>query len=155
MNRLPLSPADRELLERWTSTPSTPPRLLLRARVVLALASGLSDREVARSLLVARQTVALWRRRVTAHGSVRTIMTDAPGRGRKPSVPVATREAVRQSWLEGQRNGTPRSVRDLARQFGLSPATVHRTLKASPTTSKPQPPVSIVADAGSGGSLTS
>jgi transposase len=155
MNRLPLSPADRELLERWTSTPSTPPRLLLRARVVLALASGLSDREVARSLLVARQTVALWRRRVTAHASVRTIMSDAPGRGRKPSVPVATRESVRQAWLEGQRNGTPRSVRDLARQFGLSPATVHRTLKASPATASV--PVAavlpVVGDAGSGGSI--
>jgi transposase len=135
MNRLPLTAADRDLLERWTSTPSTSPRLLLRARVVLALASGLSDREVARSLLVARQTVALWRRRVVAHGSVRTIMNDAPGRGRKPSVALATREAVRQAWLEGQRTSNPRSVRDLAKQFNLSPATVHRTLKASPETS--------------------
>ena len=139
MNRLPLSPADRELLERWTSTPSTPARLMLRAQVVLALARGLSDREVARSLQVARQTVALWRRRVLAHGSVRTIMSDAPGRGRKPSVPSTTRDAVRETWLEGQRNGSPRSVRDLARQFGLSPATVHRTLKASPAASDGSP----------------
>ena len=131
MTRLPLSAADREMLERWVNAPATPPRLVLRARVVLALADGLSDREVARHLNVARQTVALWRRRVLTQGSVRTITTDAPGRGRKPSVPASTREAVRAAWQEGQRLGNPRSVRDLAREFGLSPATVHRTLKGT------------------------
>ena len=131
MNRLVISSSDRDLLQRWIETPSTPPRLVLRARVVLALAGGLSDREVARHLGVARQTVALWRRRVQTQGSVSTITTDAPGRGRKPSVPAAVRAAVLQSWLVGQQNGNSRSVRDLAREFGLSPATVHRTLKAA------------------------
>ena len=65
------------------------------------------------------------------------IMTDAPGRGRKPSVPADVREAVRKAWLEGQQKGVPRSVRDLARQFALSPATVHRTLKAGPAQNSP------------------
>ena len=131
MTRLPLSSSDRELLERWVDSSTSPARLVLRARVVLALADGLSDREVARNLDVARQTVALWRRRVLQQGSVRTITTDAPGRGRKPSVPEATRKLVYRTWLESQDQGVPRSVRDLAKQFNLSPATVHRTLKAN------------------------
>jgi transposase len=129
MSRLPLLPTDRATLQVWAASPVTPARLALRARILLGLADGLSDREVARRLGIARQTVALWRRRVLAHGSVRTITTDAPGRGRKPSVPSTTREAVREAWLAGHAVGTPRSVRDLARQFGLSPATVHRTLR--------------------------
>ena len=139
MTRLPLSSADRELLDHWVNSPSTPMRLVLRARVVLALADGLSDREVARHLDVARQTVALWRRRVVQHGSVRTITTDAPGRGRKPSVPESTRQVVYRTWLESQALGNPRSVRDLAKQFSLSPATVHRTLKAYGAQGRPAP----------------
>ena len=146
MTRLPLSSSDRELLERWVSSSTSPARLVLRARVVIALADGLSDREVARNLDVARQTVALWRRRVLQQGSVRTITTDAPGRGRKPSVPEATRKLVYRTWLESQEQGNPRSVRDLAKQFTLSPATVHRTLKAYGAAAQGQPaPVQVVS----------
>jgi transposase len=131
MSTLRLSAADRQMLEGLIASPDTPARLALRAHVVLALASGMSDREVARHLNAARQTVALWRRRVGLQGTAQAIATDAPGRGRKPSVPLTTREAVRAAWEDGRRSGLPRSVRDLARQFGLSPATVHRTLKGN------------------------
>lgn len=130
MARLPISPSDREQLLQWAGDHEVSPRLQTRARVVLALASGTSDREVSRELGVARQTVALWRRRVSASGQVGVILADAPGRGRKPSVPAIVRDSICQAWLAGRACGAPRSVRDLARQFGLSAATVHRTLKA-------------------------
>lgn len=120
---------EREQLETWVSDPETPRRLRTRARVVLALASGLSDREVARQEGVARQTVSLWRHRVVAQGSVLTITEDAPGRGRKPSVPARIRTAIRHAHEAAKLNGTPRSIRDIAREFSLSAATVHRALK--------------------------
>jgi transposase len=130
MARLTISDQDRNLLERWLSDDDVPERLATRARVVLSLADGTSDREVARTLSVARQTVSLWRRRVMAAGAVSVITTDAPGRGRKPSVPAEQRAAVCEAWRRGQTTGRLRSVRDLAREFALSPATVHRALKA-------------------------
>lgn len=117
-------------MHSWLSNDRTPERLRTRAAIVLALSEGLSDREVARKLTVARQTVALWRRRVTEKGSAFTITTDAPGRGRKPSVPETARQAVCAAYRVAALDGRPRSVRDLAREFGMSPATVHRTLRA-------------------------
>jgi transposase-like protein len=128
MAALLLSAADRQLLLK-TLEDTQAPRVQTRARVVLALASGVSDREVARKVGVARQTVALWRSRVLSAGGAGVIKTDAPGRGRKPSVPADVRKAIRAAWQVSARTGSPRSVRDLARQFGLSPATVHRALK--------------------------
>lgn len=120
---------ERAQLQTWMSDPETPLRLRTRARVVLALASGLSDREVARQEGVARQTVSLWRHRVVAQGSALTITEDAPGRGRKPSVPAGIRAAIRQAHEAARLNGQPRSIRDIAREFSLSAATVHRALK--------------------------
>lgn len=124
-----VTPAERRQLEQWASSSVGSKRLAKRARIVLALADGYSDRESARLVGAARQTVALWRRRVLSAGSILAITMDAPGRGRKPLVPAATREAVRRAWLESQRQGTQRSVRDLARAYQMSPATVHRTIR--------------------------
>lgn len=130
MSDFMVSSADREQLRLWVTDPATPNRLRRRAELVAALADGLADREVARQLDLARQTVALWRRRVLETGSVLTLTMDAPGRGRKPSVPPAVRARLCEAYRLAQHAGRPRSVRDLAREFGLSAATVHRTLKA-------------------------
>lgn len=130
MSDFVVSLADREQLREWLTDPSTPRRLRARAEVVAALADGLADREVARHYKVARQTVALWRRRVIEQGTVWTLTVDAPGRGRKPSVPPEVRARICEAYRRALDAGRPRSVRDLAREFGLSAATVHRTLKA-------------------------
>ena len=140
MQEFVISPEEREQLEEWLADPDTSPRLQVRAQVVLALAGGLADREVARHCGVARQTVALWRRRVQQHGTVSTILRDAPGRGRKPSVPADVRAEIYAAYDRARRDGRARSVRDLAQQFGLSAATVHRALKAGRSSAEPAPP---------------
>jgi transposase len=74
---------DRATLERWVRAPTTPQRLVLRSRIVLMLAEGLSAREVARRLGISRHTVDLWRARYSQDGCG-VLTHDKPGRGRKP-----------------------------------------------------------------------
>jgi len=75
---------DRATLQRWVRARTTPQRVVLRSRVVLLLADGLSARAVARRLEVSRHTVDLWRRRYLAE-SCDSLTHDRPGRGRKRS----------------------------------------------------------------------
>ena len=77
MPPLRLTARDREWLETFLSLRRVPARFKARARIVVALAAGEPDRAVARKLGVSRQTVALWRTRVRAHG-VQTVASDAP-----------------------------------------------------------------------------
>ena len=83
--RLPFLPRrDRALLEQWIRARTTPQRVVLRSRVVLLLAGGLSAREAGRRLGVSRHTVDLWRKRYLEEGCD-TLTRDRPGRGRKRS----------------------------------------------------------------------
>jgi hypothetical protein len=74
---------DLATLERWVRAPTSPQRLVLRSRIVLMLAQGLSEREVARRLGISRHTVGLWRARYSREGC-NVLTHDKPGRGRKP-----------------------------------------------------------------------
>jgi hypothetical protein len=75
--------SDRATLESWTRAPTTPQRTVIRSRIVLLLADGLSARAVARRLGVSRHTVDLWRSRFLEAGCD-VLTRDRPGRGRKP-----------------------------------------------------------------------
>jgi transposase len=61
---------------------------VLRSRIVLLLAEGLSSREVARRLDVSRHTVDLWRRRFLEEGRD-ALGRDKPGRGRRAASVIA------------------------------------------------------------------
>ena len=54
---------DRATLESWIRATTTEQRLVLRARIVLALALGQTNREVADALSVRPATVSKWRTR--------------------------------------------------------------------------------------------
>jgi hypothetical protein len=73
---------DRVTLDRWARTRTAPQRVVLRSRIVLLLADGLSAREAARHLRISRHTVDLWRGRFLA-GGCDALLRDRPGRGRK------------------------------------------------------------------------
>ena len=87
-----LSAEDQAQLVRWKATQGTPQQVALRCRLVLAAAEGNPDLEIASHYEVNRHTVALWRERVQAKGSVRS--------GRSNRVEDANRSM---SW----RSGTP------------------------------------------------
>jgi hypothetical protein len=81
--QLVLADQDRAALLKWVRGRTTPQRVAFRARVILLLADGLTERASARQLSTSRQTISLWRRRVEREG-IATILRDRPGRGRKP-----------------------------------------------------------------------
>jgi transposase len=110
----------RRLLNRSTASQ----REVRRARIILERAEGLSQEETAVRVGVNRPVVALWEKRFQAEGLAG--LTDARGRGRKPSIPADKRERV---IVEATRPPARRarwSVRTMAREAGVSPATVQR-----------------------------
>jgi len=59
---VPLTEMEREELEALRRAHKTSQQIVLRARIILLLATGLNAREVARRLEISRTTVRLWRR---------------------------------------------------------------------------------------------
>jgi transposase len=112
---------DRDLLHVWARSRTLATRLVQRSRIVLLLADGQRVSDVARSLGISESTVRLWRNRFHTHGP-HGLMNDAPGRGRKPVLPEAARDALR----EHHPNSDCVSVRQQARELGVSAATVSR-----------------------------
>ena len=54
---------EREELERWAQSRTLPAGDVFRARLILALADGLSYREIGRRYGASAPTVSLWKRR--------------------------------------------------------------------------------------------
>jgi putative transposase len=61
--QIELSEQERQALETLVRRHNTPQQIAVRARVVLAAAEGLSNREIAEQLGLHRDTVRLWRQR--------------------------------------------------------------------------------------------
>jgi transposase len=81
---------DRATLESWIRATTTEQRLVLRARIILALASGGTNREVAEELSIRPATVSKWRTRFATKGIGG--LADAPRSGKPPTY---TEEAER------------------------------------------------------------
>lgn len=112
------------------AAPTSPQRLVRRARIVLARAQGLSQEATVRQLGVSRPTVIRWERRFAALG-VQGLLKDAPGRGPKPSIPEAKKDKLITQATQPPPNRTRWSVRSMARQVGVSPASVQRIWAAN------------------------
>jgi transposase len=121
---LELTQVDRAMLESWLRTPKLAQDSALRARVILASAEGEGVRPMARRLGVSPNTVAVWRRRWRGEGlaGLRT----KPRAGRPRRITAAKEQAVVGATLRRPKAATHWSARRLAKEVGLSPATVHR-----------------------------
>ena len=112
------------LLEGWVNT-SPQARLKRRSRIILLLASGLSQAAVAAQLRVSRRTVAIWKRRFLEGGAA-ILQHDRPGRGRpkgRSAGAVAAINAAMATPPDGQERW---SARALAKHVGVSHSTVLR-----------------------------
>jgi transposase len=121
-----LNPVEKEHLEKWSHGRSTPARLVLRSGIVLHAAKGLENKQIAGILRTRENTVSLWRNRFITHG-IDGIEQDAPRPGRKPKLPQQKVDEVIERTLHTKPKGaTHWSTRTLAKEAGVSRATVHR-----------------------------
>jgi transposase len=126
---LELTDEEREQLSRWERRRKSSQALALRSRIVLACATGLSNKEVAVALGVSQPTVGKWRSRfceLRLDG-----LLDDPRPGRPASITVEQVEDVLVATLESTpANATHWSRASMAQRSGLSKSTVGRIWRA-------------------------
>lgn len=120
---------ERHTLEQWARRPKTAQALARRARIVLACATGKTNRTVATELKTTGQTVGRWRRRFV--GRRLDGLLDEP----RPGTPRRTSDAEVERLLTLTLETTPTaathwSSRDMATTCGLSQSTVSRIWRA-------------------------
>jgi transposase len=121
--------AERSELTALAARPKTAQALAERARIVLACADGLENKDVARQLGVHPQTVGKWRRRFLAQRIEGLRDELRPGAPR--TIEDERIETVITRTLESQPEGaTHWSSRGMARDSGLSVSTVQRIWRA-------------------------
>lgn len=126
-----LSPEEQNTLLRWSRGRSTPARLVLRAKIVLAAAEGMKNIQIAEQLGTQPRTVGLWRNRF-AEGRLAAIEKDAPRGGR----PANRRQDQARRIVEATTQTTPQdathwSTRTLAAHLGVSRSMVQRVWEAN------------------------
>lgn len=125
-----LTDDERQTLASWSRGRSTPARLVLRAKIVLAAAEGTMNKDIAIQVGTSKKTVSLWRNRF-AEERLPGIERDAPRPGRTPSIPTATVERILHlTTQEKPTAATHWSTRTLAKEVGVSKATVQRIWSA-------------------------
>ena len=122
---------DRILLHRWSHGRSTPARLVLRARVVLAAAEGKPNDVIAEELGTDQGLVGRWRWRFADCG-LAGITKDAP-RGGRPATARSRLFGKIIQWTTQREpnNATHWSTRTLAAELGTSRAMVNRVWQAN------------------------
>ena len=116
---------DRQQLSAVANSRSLPHGLVVRARIVLYAAKGLSNAQIADKLGFSQQSVCLWRKRYLDHGIQGLHDELKPGRPRTISdEKVAT--LVRRTLKATPSNSTHWTVRSIAREMRISNTTVHR-----------------------------
>ncbi len=122
---LVLSGAERAQLTRWARRAKTAQYLAMRAKIVLACAEGVMNKQVAADLGVDESTVDRWRARFVA-GWLKGLH-DEPRPGRPPSVRLDQVEDVIVAALESlPGSDTHWSRASMAAHSGLSRSTIGR-----------------------------
>jgi len=125
---LELTSDEAEQLERWVRRRKSAQALALRSRIVLACATGLTNKEVAAQLGVSMPTVGKWRSRFVE--SRLDGLVDEPRSGRTPTITAEQVEDVVVATLESTpEHATHWSRKKMAERSGLSKSTIGRIWK--------------------------
>ena len=89
---LQISAQDRETLRTWTRATTTEQRLVTRARIILQLADGSTNKQVAKRLELREATVSKWRGRFAKAGPAG--LCDEPRSGKPPTYTRETEKRV-------------------------------------------------------------
>jgi transposase len=123
-----LNEETRRKLEQQSRGRSTQARVVLRSRVVLLAAEGLQNKQIASALGVAPRMAALWRGRFVEQG-MEGLLKDAPRPGRTPS--ISRTLLIEKTTQSTPATATQWSTRTMAREMGISKASVSRIWRAS------------------------
>ena len=122
---LAISESERASLQALIRAGTTEQRLVMRARIVLAAATGTANERIAAQLRVHRMTVLLWRGRFERERLAG--LADAPRPGPEPTYDRAARDRVIAFTLEAPPFGTTHwSSRAMAARTSISVTTVQR-----------------------------
>jgi transposase len=127
-----LKRGDRAALEEWVRARTTPPRVVERARIVLASAEGLSGSAICSTIAVSRPTVSLWLDRYEAEGR-EGLLADRPRSGRPRQLDAAEEARIVAKTLREPPpdGGTHWSTRLMAHATGWDQATISRLWRAN------------------------
>ena len=124
---LQLSSEQREELERWAQSRALPAGDVFRARLILALADGLSYREIEGTLGASAPTVSKWKSRFEESG-LAGLQGQHHGSKPRTATPAAQARIIRRAQQKPADGSTHWSCRKLAKEFGISKTTVQRVL---------------------------
>src|SRR3954454_6615528 len=120
-----LSDDERQKLQTWAARPKSTQRLATRARIVLACAEGLDNKDVAARLHVNTVTVGKWRQRFLEDRLEGLTDEPRPGAPRKIT-DARVEEVVTKTLEEKPKAATHWSPRGMARAVGLSQSAIVR-----------------------------
>jgi transposase len=147
--RIVLSTEDIDQLEAWARSSSPTDRRARRARIVLAASAGGSNGQIARSIGVRPETVALWRGRFAAHG-IEGVRRDAPRPGSGRRAPAGVVDRIIRTTLEVEPPQGRWTTRSLASALNVNHMLVYRVWKSrglAPSTGRGIGPVLTVRKA--------
>ena len=125
-NSLPMTFEQKNQLENWVRAPSTPQKIVLRARICLLAHEGLPNRHIARDLKTTRPTVLLWRKHFLRVG-VAGLEHEPPRKISAQRTGADQIKAIVNATLHTKpEDATQWSCRTLAQSFGVSHMTVAR-----------------------------
>jgi len=123
---LTITDEHRATLEAWVRAKTSPQRTVLRARICLLAADGLSNNAIAARLSTSRPTVIQWRKRFQEQGPT-GLSEDAPHGPSPRALPADRVKAMVEATLHTTPpDATHWSVRSMAKAQGLSKSTVQR-----------------------------
>jgi len=124
---LSLTAEQREELTRWLQSRTLPAGDVFRARLILALANGMTYKTIKRELHTTARTISRWKQRFEESGIEGL---EAKHKGSKPrtATPSMQAKVCRRVQQKPQDGSTHWSVRKLAAEIGVSKSSVHRIL---------------------------
>jgi transposase len=124
-----LDATERQALTALTRKHGAPQSIAVRARVALAAANGLTNKEVAAKLDVCTHTAGVWRKRFARDGMDGLYDEPRPGAPRQIGDDEIA-ATIRKTLETRPRGATHWSLRTMAKAVGHAPSTVHRIWQA-------------------------
>jgi transposase len=117
----------RDELESWAQSRTLPAGEVFRARLILALADGMSYREIERQLGASAPTVSKWKGRFEQKG-MEGLQGQHQGSKPRRATPGVQARVIRRAQQKPSDGSTHWSCRKLSKELGLSKSTVQRIL---------------------------